>query len=225
MDRAEKVIERLLGHYEMRHHARSKDPFRSLIRIILSQNTSYQNEAKAFEKLEQEIGVTPQNIADAPLDKIAEAIRPAGMHNLRSKTIKGLTETALQLYEGDLSPIMEKDFDEAREELMRLPGVGQKTADVLLLFDAGKAVIPVDRYISRIAKRLELVQPKAAYDEIRRTLEAASSPERCKDVHVLLIRFGREICRAQRPRCENCFLSDICPYPQRSRSQKEEILL
>jgi endonuclease-3 len=88
---------------------------------------------------------------------------------------------------------------------------------VLLMFDAGKAVIPVDRHISRIAKRLEIVPPKASYDEIRHALEAAADPDRYEDVHVLLIRFGREICRAQRPLCEDCFLNDLCPFAEEGK--------
>ena len=223
MGRAEGVVARLLRQYERHWGPRSGDPFRSLVHIILSQNTSYINEMMAYEKFEREIGVTPRNIANATLEKIAQAIRSAGMHNHRSRVLKRLAGVIIERYDGEISPILKKDYPEAREELMSLPGVGRKTADVLLMFDAGKAVIPVDRHISRIAKRLELVRPKASYDEIRRTIEAASIPERCVDVHVLMIRFGREVCKAQNPRCDTCFLSDLCPYRQKLMDRKEEI--
>ena len=217
LSRAEEIIARLLEHYERRWRPRGGDPFRSLVRIILSQNTSYRNEAAAYEQLERVIGVTPESLAEAPVERIAEAIRPAGMHNQRSRTLKRVAAAVLERYGGDIAPILSKPYPEARLELMELPGVGQKTADVLLMFDAGKAVIPVDRHIDRIAKRLQLVPPKAAYDEVRRALEAAADPDRYEDVHVLLIRFGREVCRAQRPRCDGCFLGDLCSYPRGER--------
>jgi len=217
LSRAEEIIARLLERYERRWRPRRGDPFRSLVRIILSQNTSYRNEAAAYEQLERVIGVTPEALAEAPVERIAEAIRPAGMHNQCSRTLKRVAAAVLERYGGDIAPILSKLYPEARLELMELPGVGQKTADVLLMFDAGKAVIPVDRHIDRIAKRLQLVPPKAAYDEVRRALEAAADPDRYEDVHVLLIRFGREVCRAQRPRCDGCFLGDLCPYPRGKR--------
>jgi endonuclease-3 len=181
------------------------------VRIILSQNTSYKNEAMAYRRLEESMGVAPAILADSPVEAIAEAIRPAGMHNKRSKTLKSVSQAVLEKYGGDIEPVLDKPYHEAREELLDLPGVGQKTADVLLMFDAGKEVIPVDRHIFRITKRLQLVPENAGYEEVRRTLEAAALADRHVDVHVLLIRFGREVCQARNPKCSECFLLDICP--------------
>ncbi len=96
-----------------------------------------------------------------------------------------------------------KPYPEAREELMTLPGVGEKTADVVLLFNAGKHVLPVDRHIARIAKRLELVKDKPTYDTLRLTLEGATTPDKFLDTHIKLIQFGRDICRALNPKCQD----------------------
>ena len=159
------------------------------------------------------VGVEPLKLASSSTEDIAEAIRPAGMYNQRSRVIKGVAEIVLDRYGGDLDPVIQKPHGEAREELMTLPGVGPKTADVLLMFDAGKAIIPVDRHIFRITKRLGLVPERAPYDQVRIALESAAPPGRHEDAHVFLIRFGREVCRAQRPRCPECFLNDLCPFP------------
>jgi endonuclease-3 len=215
LDRGREALHRILDRYQRRWRPDSGDPFRSLVRIILSQNTSYKNEAMAYQRLEDSIGVKPASLANSSAEAIAEAIRPAGMHKIRSKTLKSVAGVVMERYGGDIGPVLEKPYLEAREELMTLPGVGQKTADVLLMFDAGKEVIPVDRHIFRITKRLKLVPENAGYEGVRRTLEAAAPPERHVDVHVLLIRFGREICQARNPRCDECFLLDICPYPKR----------
>ena len=217
MDKVEEIIARLLSHYGRRRQPPRGDPFRSLVRIILSQNTSSRNQTAAYERLERYIGVTPENLAGVSVERIAEAIRPAGMHNQRSRTLKKVAEAILERYCGDITSILRRPYTEVRKELMALPGVGPKTADVLLMFNAGKAVVPVDRHIFRIAKRLKLVPPKVAYDDVRSALEEAADPDRYEDVHVLLIRFGREFCRARRPRCGDCFLNDLCPYPEKGK--------
>ena len=171
--------------------------------------------------MESAIGVTPHGLAEAPVDAIADAIRPAGMYNQRSRTLMRLAEAVIDKYGGDIAPVLEKPYPEARKELMGLPGVGEKTADVLLMFDAGREIIPVDRHIFRITKRLGLVPQKTSYDDVRRALEAVAPRGRHEDVHVLLIRFGREICQAQKPKCDVCFLFDICPYPARGSDDSE----
>ena len=217
--RAEEALRRVLKLYPKRWTPNGRDYFKSLIRTILSQNTNWRNELTAYKRLEESIGVTPKNLSNASQSDIANAIRPAGMYNQRSRTIKQVSKIVLNLYHGDLSAVVAKPYIEAREELMTLPGVGEKTADVVLLFNAGKHVLPVDRHIVRIAKRLGLVQGNAEYDTIRLTLEEATTPEKFLDTHIKLIQFGRDICRALNPKCPECPLNDICPCPQRAEKK------
>jgi len=214
--RAEEALSRVVSS-PLTWTPRREDPFKTLIRTILSQNTSWQNEATAYGRLEETIGVTPNKLSTAKTSDIAKAIKPAGMYNLRSKTIKRAAADIIERFDGDLAPIVSKPYPEARETLMTLPGVGEKTADVVLLFNAGKQVLPVDRHIARITKRLELVPESAKYDEIRGALEEATQPDAYLDAHIKLIQFGRDTCRAQNPRCSTCALNDLCPYPRRAQ--------
>lgn len=214
--RNEEIIARLLDRYERTWRLETRDPFKALVRTILSQNTNGRNQTVAYNRLEGSIGVTPKLIAQAPTEAIAEAIRPAGMYNQRSRVLKRVSEEVITRFDGDLDRVIRKPYPEAREDLMGLPGVGLKTADVVLMFVAGKSIVPVDRHIFRISKRLEIVPQKAGYDDIRLALEEVSPPEKREDVHVFLIRFGRETCKAQRPRCAYCFLEDLCPYPEKN---------
>jgi endonuclease-3 len=211
LDRTKEILKRVLDHYQRGWRPGEPDPFRDLIRIILSQNTSYKNQRMAFERLDKEIGVNPQSLAEANINEIASAIKPAGMFRQRAMRIKEVAHLVSERYGGDLRSVLTKGFDEAREDLMTLPGVGRKTADVLLLFSGGKKVIPIDRHIHRIAQRTGIVPINADYDEVRRRLEEAVEEDRYLDVHLFLIQFGREICRARSPRCDSCFLQDICP--------------
>ncbi len=180
---------------------------------ILSQNTNGRNRSTAHNRLEEMIGITPENLANAPLETIAEAIRPAGMYNQRSKVLKRVSQEVLERFHGTLDDVVKKPFPEAREDLMSLHGVGPKTADVVLMFVAGSSIVPVDRHIFRISERLGIVPEKASYGDVRGALEEASPPDRREDVHVFLIRFGRETCKARNPRCYECFIEDLCSYP------------
>ncbi|MFH2112478.1 MAG: endonuclease III, partial [Candidatus Bathyarchaeota archaeon] len=138
------------------------------------------------------------------------------MHNQRARTLKAVSREVVEKYGGDLSEVFDKSLPEAREELVELPGVGFKTADVALMFVSGHRVVPVDRHIERICKRLEIVPRNASYEDIRRVLEDASYPDRYREVHLSFIRFGREVCRAQRPICGECLLNATCPYPKKA---------
>src|SRR5207247_96994 len=96
--------------------------------------------------------------------------------------------------------------------LRSLDGVGPKTAACVLLFACGKPAMPVDTHVYRVAQRLGLLGPKSNPEQAHVLLEAAVSPDRVYAVHMHLIRHGREVCRAQRPRCAGCPLADICAY-------------
>lgn len=216
--RTETLINRILATFPVKNTLREQeisDPFKRIIRTILSQNTSDKNAQKAFNNLDEQIGITPNKIIRAPVKLIIEAIRPAGMYNLRSKTLKKITQEIITKYDGNLHEVFEQPFASARDELMELPGVGPKTADVALMFVKDREVIPIDRHIERIVKRWEIVEPNGNYEEMRRILEDASIPERYKEVHLSMIRFGQEVCNARNPKCSECILVDICPYPSK----------
>lgn len=188
------------------------DPFRALVRTVLSQNTTFRNEMTAFRRLERCLAITPESIAEASEGRIARCIRPAGMHRVRAGKLKALARAVLERYGGDLSKVLEKPLEEAREELMSLPGVGPKTADVVLMFNAHKPVLAVDRHIMRVSKRIGIVDEEAGYEDVRRRLEEIMPPELYPEAHLALIRFGREVCKARRPRCWECPVRDGCRH-------------
>jgi endonuclease-3 len=200
-------------NFQVPYIPQNQDPFKSLIRTILSQNTNSKNSQAAFNNLENQIGITPENMKKATYEEIINAIHPAGMYNIRSKTIKLISNEILTKYNGTIQKIINMPFPIAREELMSLPGVGPKTADVTLMFSTDYPVIPIDRHIIRISKRWEIIPKNSNYEIIRKMLEDASNPNRYKDIHLSLIKFGQEICRAKKPKCIDCFLNDICPFP------------
>ena len=219
--RAETAVNRVLAEYPDIEVPSQMMPFGSLIRTILSQNTASKNTTTAYNRLQDQVGVTPIKLLEAADEDIKEAIKPSGMYNQKSKTIKAASKLIIEKYHGDLGQVFKLPFNEARDRLMEIPGIGPKTADVTLMFSNNSKVVPVDRHIARIAKRLEIVEPKASYEAIRSAWQDAATPDRFRELHLALIRFGRERCTARNPDHEGCVLRNICPYPEKVMETKQ----
>lgn len=188
-----------------------RDPFETLVVTIISQNTADRNTAKAFEALSKRFEISPEVLAKASLTEIEDAIRVAGLYKAKARTIKQAATTILEKYHGTLQPILSLPLEDARKALMQFPGVGPKTADVVLLFAAKKATIPVDTHVNRVAKRLGFAPFDGGYEVVRKNLEAFFDPSDYLAVHVLLIAHGRKTCKARRPLCDECAVNRYCP--------------
>ena len=187
---------------------RRPDPLDELILTVLSQNTSDVNSSRAFESLRARYP-TWDRVARARASSVASAIRAGGLANVKAPRILAILREIGRPY--DLSWMRGATDAEIREYLLALPGVGRKTAAVVLAFSLGRPALPVDTHVLRTAARLGLVPPKTTADAAHDILEDLVPPELRVEMHVGLIRLGREICRPGRPRCEECPLMDLCP--------------
>jgi len=196
----------------------SKDPFKNLIITVLSQNTSEINCVRAYKGLAAKFEVKPQVLARASVNEIKEAIRRGGLYNVKSKRIKALSQAILEKFGGDISSVLALPKEEARERLMELPGIGKKTADVLLAHRHSYAeVMVVDTHMERIAKRLGLVKPKAKYEEIQKALKDFIPWEKGERTAGLLWLLAKYTCRAQNPKCRECPIIKLCDYGSNTR--------
>jgi endonuclease-3 len=189
---------------------RDGDPFRVLVAVIISQNTSERNAFEAFGRLSSSVGLTPEAILKAGVDAVREAIRPAGLQDSKSAAIVEAARLTLEKYGGDLRRLLELGEEAVRRELTAVRGIGYKTVDVLLA-SFGYPVLPVDTHVRRVARRLGLSR-SSSYLGIRRDLERVFRPEVRFEAHLLLIKLGREVCKAREPCCADCPLSDLCAY-------------
>jgi len=187
-------------------------PFEVLVSTILSQKTERRGTKKAFDELKEKVGLTPEKIAGASLSDITDAIKTAGLYRSKAPKIKEVARIVLEKYDGDLSIILDMPTLEARKELIGLPGIGPKTADILLSFVGNRPVFPVDVHIERIGKRLGLIRQEAKYEEMRAAYEGVIPPEERMRAHMALIEFGREICTARNPKHGICPVSEYCDY-------------
>lgn len=220
-DTAEKILQILRKTFAMPKWTTSnKDPFETLIVTIISQNTSGRNTARAFENLSKNFEITPEALANAQTDQIEACLKVAGLYRNKAKVINQVARMVHEKFGDTLNPIMALPVEEARKTLMQFPGVGPKTADVVLLFCTEKPTIPVDTHVNRVSKRLGLTSAEADYEGVRKSLQSLYSPKDYLAVHVLLISHGRKYCRARNPLCRQCPLNTLCP--SRSLWDKDE---
>lgn len=190
-------------------------PVDELVCTILSQNTNDENRDKAFARLKTRFS-SWEAVRDAPIEDVEAAIRPAGLAPQKApriqEALRRITEHAGGI---TLDFLRAWPTEKARAWLMRLPGVGPKTAAIVLLFALGKPAFPVDTHIYRVTGRLGLRPPNMSREQAHPWLEALFPPETYSDVHLNLIRLGRTYCRPRHPRCAACPLRDLCPEGQK----------
>jgi endonuclease-3 len=211
-ERAQQILRILREKFSLPNWVNTpKEPFSTLIRTVLSQATNDKNRDKAFRNLSEKFEITPKALAKADVKEIEKAIRVGGLYRNKSRVIKELSRVIAEKFDGTLDFIYSLPLEEARRLLMALPGIGPKTADVVLLFSANKSVLPVDTHVNRVSKRLRLATSNADYERIRLALESFYSPEDYLDAHLLLIMLGRKYCKARNPLHESCPVNMLCP--------------
>ena len=194
------------------HSWHPRDPVASLVSTILSQNTNDVNRDRAFERLREALP-TWEAVRDAPLGELIEAIRPAGLGPTKApriqEALRRITEERGTIEIGFLGEIA---LEEARAWLLNIPGVGPKTAAIVLLFALGMPAFPVDTHIHRVTRRLGLIPEKTNREKAHTLLEALVPPELYYPFHINLIEHGRATCHARNPKCARCILQDHCAY-------------
>ncbi|MCL2642591.1 MAG: endonuclease III [Candidatus Bathyarchaeota archaeon] len=186
------------------------DPFETLVVTIISQNTADKNTDTAFTRLKHCFQITPKVLAEANPAQIEECIKPAGLYKNKTCTIQTASKIIHEKYNDSLQIVLALPFEEARKILIEMPGVGPKTADVVLLFSAQKPTIPVDTHVKRVSKRLGIAPKTSNYETIRLNLQNLFNETDYLTAHQLLIGHGRKFCKAQKPLCNICPINSYC---------------
>ncbi len=213
------------------------DPTSELILTILTQNSADINAEVAFEALrraypsglEQAVhrpgagwggvglseGAPPDwaAVEFAPLPELTDVIRPGGLANQKAPRLQS-TLRRIREEQGDYTLTFLADMPplEARDWLTALPGIGKKTASILLLFSFGMPLMPIDRHVERVSRRVGLLPPKATIDEAHDLFLGVFQPDEMYEAHVNLIQHGRKVCHAQRPNHDACPLRARCRF-------------
>lgn len=211
---AELVLDRLGERYDHPTWAGPRlDAVSELVLTILSQNTADTNSFRAFTALRARYATWDEVLA-APTDELVDVIRPGGLAPTKGPRIQHVLAEARAATNGtwDLSFLDTMPLREARDWLVSLPGIGRKTAAIILLFNFGRPALPVDTHVHRVATRLGMLPPRTPLERAHDLLEEVLEPDEMYPFHVELIRHGRDTCRAPRPICGLCPLTDACAY-------------
>lgn len=216
-ERLHDVSRRLAEHYGRPSRSAHRDePIRNLILTILSQNTTDANRDRAFARLMERFPTIPR-LAAARVDEVERAIHVAGLARGKAKAILHVLDRLKKERGGwSLDFLTDMPLSEARAALTSFPGVGVKTANVVLLFSFGRPAFPVDTHILRVAKRLALVPPGADLARAAHLLEPHVPAGEHVPLHLNMIRLGREICRPRNPMHGICPLLPVCPEGRRA---------
>ena len=207
----QKIVEILSKKYEINEWWGEYTPFETLVSIILSQRTYWKNVKAATERFVERFKDV-EDVARASVDEIEEVIKPAGLYRVKARRIKKIARYLVEKYDGKLDKILGLPYDEAKEKLTSISGIGPKTADVFLMAINGEQVLPIDVHIFRIMKRLGIADERDSYESLKAKLEAEIPPNQRMKTHLILIEFGRQICRAQNPKCGKCPIKRYCKF-------------
>ncbi len=184
----------------------AESSFEVIIGAILTQNTSWQNVEKAILKLKTKKLLRAENIQRISLKQLASAIKSSGFYNVKALRVKEFVKFFLSSYSGSIKKLAQQELIPLRKQLLAVKGIGQETADSILLYALNKPVFVIDAYTLRIFSRHGLIKESADYataqDIFMRNLKGDT--KLFNEYHALLVKVGKDFCRKQNPKCEIC---------------------
>ncbi len=211
-DRLLLVYERLFDAFGPQHWWPGETPFEVIIGAILTQSAAWGNVEKAISNLKRANALDPGRIRDMPLQELALLLYPSGYYNAKAKKVKAFVQRLGEQFQDELGKLLALDEASLREELLSIYGIGEETADSIMLYAAGHPTFVVDAYSRRIVSRLGLAPAKESYRSYQGlfTVSLPKDTGLFNEYHALLVRLGKEVCRKE-PLCAQCCLKDICP--------------
>lgn len=195
----------LLKRFGPQHWWPGETPFEVMVGAVLTQNTAWTNVEKAIANLKADGPLTPERILDLAPPRLAELIRPSGYFNLKARRLRAVVQWFVTSWQGEAQALAAGDLTAARAALLGVYGVGEETADSILLYAAGHPTFVIDAYTRRLLVRLGWVEEDATYGELQQLFMAhlpADAPL-FNEYHALIVALGKDICRP-RPQCAAC---------------------
>jgi endonuclease-3 related protein len=200
------LYRRIYSYFGPQHWWPADSAFEVMVGAILTQNTNWSNVEKAIGNLKQHKVLRPAKLYSLPKQRLASLIKPAGYYNIKAKRLKNFLDFFVRQYKGSPRKMAQADTLYLRKQLLSVNGVGQETADSILLYALNKPVFVVDAYTKRILSRHRFVKGTAAYEEIQDLFMRNMNPDTqlFNEYHALLVRLGKTFCLKNKPRCEIC---------------------
>ena len=208
------VYQRLYDAYGPQHWwPGAAGPFEVCAGAILTQSAAWTNVDKALQRLREAGRLSLEGIHITPQEELAELVHASGYFNAKARKLKAFVQHVYDRHGGDLSAMLSQPWEALRAELLSIYGIGEETADDIVLYAAGGPSFVMDAYTRRILARMGIRAPDQRYDSYRAIFMDALPPDAqlFNEYHALLDNLGKDVCRKRAPRCAECPLLDLCP--------------
>ena len=202
------IYHQLMARYGPQCWWPALEPFEIIVGAILTQSAAWGNVEKAIANLKSAGALSPRALRQLPLTELGRLIHPCGYYNAKALKLKSFAHWLRVHYNDNISKLFAHDIDYLRQQLLSLHGIGQETADSIILYAANKPIFVIDAYTRRITNRIGLVPAGNSYSAYQ-ALFMDNLPTDTKlfnEYHALLVRLAKEVCR-RRPFCPQCCLS------------------
>lgn len=209
------IFRRLLERYGPQHWWPAEEPFEVIVGAILTQSAAWGNVEKAIIALKEANALTPAGLRNLSQERLSRLIYSSGYYNAKAVKLKAFAHYLGERYKGDLDRLFTLDVSTLREELLSIHGIGEETADSIILYAAQKPIFVIDAYTRRIMSRLGLSSPQDKYPTLQSLFieNLDSDVPLFNEYHALLVRHAKEACRKV-PVFAACCLRDLCRFYQ-----------
>ncbi|MGC8610510.1 MAG: endonuclease III domain-containing protein [Thermoplasmata archaeon] len=207
-ERIEKIFDNLLNYFGPQNWWPAETRYEVIVGSILTQNTSWKNVEKAIKNLKEKGILDIEKISEIDLRDLYELIKPSGFYKQKAERLKNISRRILIDF-GNVENMMNYDLDYLYKYLISLKGIGEETAESILLYALDKKIFVVDSYTIRIFQRLGLPSKR---EEIKNhVIDTLREIDKLKEFHALLVELGKRYCKKE-PKCEGCPLGDYCSF-------------
>ena len=205
------IYHRLFKEYGPQHWWPAETPLEVILGAILTQSVAWTGVERALNNLKEAGYVSIQALQDIPEDELATLLRPSGYFNAKAKKVKAFIQHLWDNYDGNLGSMLSREITDLRPELLSIHGIGEETADDIVLYAAGQPSFVIDSYTRRVISRLGMAPSKESYGSYQSVFHEGlpSEPDLFNEYHALLDEHAKVTCRKQ-PLCAACCLRDMC---------------
>ncbi len=207
------IYHQLMTRYGSQHWWPAQEPFEVIVGAILTQSAAWGNVEKAIANLKSAEALSPKALRRLSLSEVAALIRPCGYYNAKALKLRSFAHWLGEHFNDDLGKLFASDINYLRQGLLSIYGIGQETADSIILYAAGKPIFVIDAYTRRIINRIGLTPVSNSYSAYQ-TLFMNTLPADVRlfnEYHALLVCLAKDVCRS-RPLCQRCCLNNICQF-------------
>jgi len=204
------IFDKLLKAFGPRHWWPGESPFEVMVGAILTQNTSWKNVEKAIQRLKARRVLTPDGIHRLKTSDLASLIRSSGFYRIKADRLKSFVDFLFEEFEGKIERMKKEPFEGLRKRLLEVKGIGQETADSILLYALQKPMFVVDAYTRRVLSRHGMISNRASYEEVQKLFMRHLPPDEnlFNEYHALLVHVAKSACK-KIPQCDICPLKDV----------------